>query len=115
MQGKSKAQSEFSQTKSIAEQRRFLPVFGVRDDLMDVIRENNVVVVVRARGRGQGPHTPLPALMCVASVVILCGIGELNRCEYPPGQVGETGSGKTTQLTQYMMEEGYSNFGARRS
>ena len=25
--------------------------------------------------------------------------------------VGETGSGKTTQLTQYMMEEGYTTFG----
>ena len=25
--------------------------------------------------------------------------------------VGETGSGKTTQLTQYLMEDGYSNFG----
>lgn len=25
--------------------------------------------------------------------------------------VGETGSGKTTQLTQYLHEEGYSNFG----
>lgn len=25
--------------------------------------------------------------------------------------VGETGSGKTTQLTQYLYEEGYHNFG----
>ena len=25
--------------------------------------------------------------------------------------VGETGSGKTTQLTQFLHEEGYSNFG----
>jgi ABC-type phosphonate transport system ATPase subunit len=25
--------------------------------------------------------------------------------------VGETGSGKTTQLTQYMMEEGYTTYG----
>ena len=25
--------------------------------------------------------------------------------------VGETGSGKTTQMTQYMHEEGYSTFG----
>jgi pre-mRNA-splicing factor ATP-dependent RNA helicase DHX38/PRP16 len=25
--------------------------------------------------------------------------------------VGETGSGKTTQLTQYLMEEGYTEFG----
>lgn len=26
--------------------------------------------------------------------------------------VGETGSGKTTQLTQYLMEDGYGSFGA---
>lgn len=25
--------------------------------------------------------------------------------------MGETGSGKTTQLTQYLHEDGYSNFG----
>lgn len=50
MGAKSAAQSNFSQTKSMVEQRRFLPVFGVRDDLMDVIRENNIVVVVRASG-----------------------------------------------------------------
>ena len=70
MEGKSAAVSEFAKTKSIEEQRRFLPVYGVRDDLMDVIRENNVIVVV-----------------------------------------GETGSGKTTQLTQYLAEEGYATYG----
>ena len=70
MSGKSAAVSAFARTKTIAEQRAFLPVYSVRDDLMAVIRENNVVVVV-----------------------------------------GETGSGKTTQMTQYMMEEGYTQFG----
>ena len=67
---KSSAQSEFAKTKTIKEQREFLPVFGCREDLMHVIRENQIVVVV-----------------------------------------GETGSGKTTQMTQYMHEEGYSTFG----
>lgn len=67
---KASAQSEFAKTKSIKEQREFLPVFGCREDLMHVIRENQIVVVV-----------------------------------------GETGSGKTTQMTQYMHEEGYSTFG----
>lgn len=52
------------------EQREFLPVFEVRDDLMKVLRENKVVVIV-----------------------------------------GETGSGKTTQLTQYLMEDGYWKYG----
>ena len=67
---KSVARSEFAKSKTMREQREYLPVFGSREDLMHVIRENNVVVVV-----------------------------------------GETGSGKTTQMTQYMHEEGYSTFG----
>jgi pre-mRNA-splicing factor ATP-dependent RNA helicase DHX38/PRP16 len=70
MSGKSAAVSEFAKTKTITQQREFLPVYAVREDLMHIIRENNVVVVV-----------------------------------------GETGSGKTTQMTQYMMEEGYTQFG----
>lgn len=70
MSGKSAAVSEFARNRSIAEQRAFLPVFAVRDDLMNIIRENNVVVVV-----------------------------------------GETGSGKTTQMTQFMVEDGYGQNG----
>ncbi|KAG4078101.1 hypothetical protein HA402_002152 [Bradysia odoriphaga] len=62
--------SDFSRKKTILEQRRFLPVFAVRQELLNVIRENSVVIIV-----------------------------------------GETGSGKTTQLTQYLHEDGYSNFG----
>lgn len=56
--------------KTVKEIRRSLPVFKVRDDLMRVIRDNQVVIVV-----------------------------------------GETGSGKTTQLTQYLHEEGYARHG----
>uniref|UniRef100_A0A7S0V1P2 RNA helicase n=1 Tax=Polytomella parva TaxID=51329 RepID=A0A7S0V1P2_9CHLO len=67
---KGQAVSEFSKTRSIGQQRRSLPVFGVRDELMHVIRENQVVVVV-----------------------------------------GETGSGKTTQMTQYLKEDGYTKYG----
>ncbi|ODQ78467.1 hypothetical protein BABINDRAFT_39139 [Babjeviella inositovora NRRL Y-12698] len=51
---------------TLKEQRRFLPAFAVRNELMQVINENQVVVVI-----------------------------------------GETGSGKTTQLSQYLLEEGY--------
>ncbi|CAI9117651.1 OLC1v1019095C1 [Oldenlandia corymbosa var. corymbosa] len=64
--GKGEAVSEFSRSKTIAQQREYLPIFSVRDELLQVIRENQVVVVV-----------------------------------------GETGSGKTTQLTQYLHEDGY--------
>ncbi|KAH8315474.1 hypothetical protein KR074_003725 [Drosophila pseudoananassae] len=62
--------SEFSRKKTIAEQRRFLPVFASRQELLNVIRENSVIIIV-----------------------------------------GETGSGKTTQLTQYLHEDGYSKSG----
>ena len=58
--------SEFAKKKTIKEQREFLPVFSVRDELLTVIRGNRIVIIV-----------------------------------------GETGSGKTTQLTQYLYEQGY--------
>lgn len=66
----SDAVSTFARTKTIKEQREFLPAFACREALMKAIRENQVVVVV-----------------------------------------GETGSGKTTQLTQYLYEEGLTRTG----
>ena len=68
--GKDGAVSEFAKKKSIFQQREYLPVFSVREELLNVIRENTVVVVV-----------------------------------------AETGAGKTTQLTQYLLEENYAEFG----
>ncbi|CEL09073.1 Putative RNA helicase [Aspergillus calidoustus] len=65
-----RGQSSFSKSKTLREQREYLPAFAVREDLLRVIRDNQVVVVV-----------------------------------------GETGSGKTTQLTQFLHEDGYANFG----
>lgn len=62
--------SSFSNSKTLREQREYLPAFAVREDLLRVIRDNQVVVVV-----------------------------------------GETGSGKTTQLTQFLHEDGYSKLG----
>ncbi|KAF7995979.1 hypothetical protein HCN44_008734 [Aphidius gifuensis] len=56
--------------RQIQNQRRSLPAFAVRQELLNIIRENNVVIIV-----------------------------------------GETGSGKTTQLTQYLHEDGYSKNG----
>lgn len=67
---KSGAVSEFAKTKSIKEQREYLPVFGVRSELLSVVQENQIAVIV-----------------------------------------GETGSGKTTQLTQYLHEAGLTRFG----
>jgi pre-mRNA-splicing factor ATP-dependent RNA helicase DHX38/PRP16 len=67
---KQEGASNFSQSKTLREQREFLPAFAVREDLLRVIRDNQVVIVV-----------------------------------------GETGSGKTTQLTQFLYEDGYGNVG----
>ena len=63
---KAEGASNFSQTKTLKEQREYLPAFAVREDLLRVIRDNQVVIVV-----------------------------------------GETGSGKTTQLTQFLYEDGF--------
>lgn len=62
--------SLFSRTKTIDEQRQYLPIYSVRKELLNAIRENQVTIIV-----------------------------------------GETGSGKTTQLTQYLYEEGYAKDG----
>ncbi|KAL5467249.1 hypothetical protein EMCRGX_G031450 [Ephydatia muelleri] len=64
------AVSVFAKTKTIKQQREFLPIFAVREKLLSIVKDNSVVVIV-----------------------------------------GETGSGKTTQLTQYLHEYGYSDFG----
>ena len=63
---KNVAVSDFAKSKTMKEQREYLPIFSVRDELLTVIRDNKIVIIV-----------------------------------------GETGSGKTTQLTQYLYEDGY--------
>ncbi|KAH9855789.1 P-loop containing nucleoside triphosphate hydrolase protein [Lenzites betulinus] len=62
--------SNFARTRTLKEQREYLPAFACREELMKVIRENQVIVVV-----------------------------------------GETGSGKTTQLAQFLYEDGYCSYG----
>ena len=64
------AVSDFARSKSVKEQREYLPIFSVREALVNVIRENRITIIV-----------------------------------------GETGSGKTTQLTQFLYEEGYTSYG----
>ncbi|XP_041124804.1 pre-mRNA-splicing factor ATP-dependent RNA helicase PRP16-like isoform X2 [Polyodon spathula] len=70
MKEKSEASSEFAKKKTLLEQRQYLPIFAVRQELLNIIRDNSIVIVV-----------------------------------------GETGSGKTTQLTQYLHEDGYTQYG----
>jgi len=59
MQEKNEAVSDFARKKTIDEQRKYLPIYAIREDLLKIIRENSIVICV-----------------------------------------GETGSGKTTQMTQ---------------
>ncbi|KAB7499317.1 Pre-mRNA-splicing factor ATP-dependent RNA helicase PRP16, partial [Armadillidium nasatum] len=70
MKEQKEASSDFAKKKSVLQQRQYLPVFAVREELLRIIRENSIVIIV-----------------------------------------GETGSGKTTQLTQYLHEDGYSKLG----
>ncbi|OVA17529.1 Helicase [Macleaya cordata] len=70
MKEKGEAVSDFAKSKTLSQQRQYLPIYSVREELLQVIRENQVIVIV-----------------------------------------GETGSGKTTQLTQYLHEDGYTTNG----
>ena len=67
---KSEAVSDFAKFKTIKQQREYLPVFSVRDELMKMIADNRIIIIV-----------------------------------------GETGSGKTTQMTQYLHEDQYTDYG----
>lgn len=46
MKNKSEASSDFARKKSILQQRQYLPVFAVRQELLNVIRENNIVIII---------------------------------------------------------------------
>lgn len=64
------ATSTFARTRTLKEQREYLPAFACREELMKMLRDFQVVVVV-----------------------------------------GETGSGKTTQLAQFLYEDGFCSNG----
>ena len=47
------AASEFARTKTIAEQRAYLPIYGCRQELLNVIRDNSVIILVGETGSGK--------------------------------------------------------------
>lgn len=49
----SEGQSAFSRSKTLREQREYLPAFAVREELLRVIRDNQVVIVVGQTGSGK--------------------------------------------------------------
>jgi len=57
-------------SQTILEQRESLPIFSLKEALLDAVQDNSIMVVI-----------------------------------------GETGSGKTTQMTQYLAEAGYTSTG----
>lgn len=69
----------------MSEQRRFLPVYGCRDELLQVIRENQVVVVVGETGSGKttqvmlhfAAHSPLCTYKQQCNTTVSIGQGIL--------------------------------------
>ena len=49
----SEGQSAFSRNKTLREQREYLPAFAVREELLRVIRDNQVIIVVGQTGSGK--------------------------------------------------------------
>ncbi|KAH9621043.1 hypothetical protein KSS87_010728 [Heliosperma pusillum] len=122
--------SDFSRTKTMSEQRQYLPIFSVRDELMQIPVYDPFIYSTRTsvscwpvRFKVDLPpcHQPLqPPLHQFSSYDEVCGLRRsfcrlsskmLIRENQVIVVVGETGSGKTTQLTQYLHEDGYTSYG----
>ena len=50
--------TEFSLTKTLKQQREYLPVYAVRQKLLHIIRDNPVVIVVGETGSGKTTQLP---------------------------------------------------------
>jgi len=45
--------TEFSKKKTLQEQREYLPIYSVREELMQVINDHKIVIIVGETGCGQ--------------------------------------------------------------
>ena len=57
--------SDWAKSRTLQEQRRFLPVYDCRDELLQVIRENQVVVVVGETGSGKTTQVQCQGIACM--------------------------------------------------
>lgn len=111
MKEKNEASSEFAKKKTLLEQRQYLPIFAVRQQLLNIIRFPTLKSIHLCASL----KTTVPLNMWahvsarpVCWCFSLCLSGRDNNIVIV---VGETGSGKTTQLTQYLHEDGYTSYG----
>lgn len=93
---KNKGSSAFARNKTLKEQRQYLPAFASREELLRVVRENQGASARFFLQPAPSLELELTERASARAVTIV---------------IGETGSGKTTQLTQFLHEEGYSEFG----
>jgi pre-mRNA-splicing factor ATP-dependent RNA helicase DHX38/PRP16 len=45
--------SAFARNKTIAQQREYLPIYSVRDELMKTIHDNKVIIIIGQTGSGK--------------------------------------------------------------
>ena len=83
MKESSKAVSSFAKSKTVKQQREYLPIYAVRQDV-SIVTLTGTVGTMRSD------------LVCVVVLQLLNVVRENSIIII----VGETGSGKTTQLTQ---------------
>ena len=108
--GKEGAVSEFAKKKSIRQQREYLPVYSVREELLNVIRENTVVVVVAETGAGKSARVAFSFLNLCPTFYFAFNLFISNLSLLFLISCWAC-AGKTTQLTQYLLEQNYAEFG----
>ena len=58
--------SEFAKTKTLKQQREYLPVYACRHELLKIIRDNSVIIIVGETGKNKIPRGSLdPTSMMV--------------------------------------------------